>query len=80
MLPDAPTTFSIVIGWPQISDSFGAKALNNPSGALPGGAGTTTLMDLSGHGFICACATAGIAKAIANQHHSKNRQHRKPLS
>src|SRR6266850_431280 len=73
MLPPAPGTFSIRIGWPSASPAPSATMRATTSEEPPGPKGTTNLSGLLGN--VCACAIAAKArpKARTRQRDGKRR-------
>src|SRR5437764_191948 len=62
MLPPAPPTFSITIGWPSCSRIFSAMMRAAASVDPPGGNGTIRVSGREGN--VCACAAAAAHTAI----------------
>src|SRR6266581_3845779 len=71
MLPPAPGTFSISIGWPSASPAPSATMRATTSEEPPGPKGTTNLSGLLGN--VCACAIAAKARPSTSRHDRKRR-------
>src|SRR4051794_27709837 len=63
MLPPAPPTFSITIGWPSTGRMRSAMMRAAASVDPPGGNGTTSVSERTGK--LCACALAKPARAVS---------------
>src|SRR5437868_13530454 len=62
MLPPAPPTFSITIGWPSDSRIFSAMMRAAASVEPPGGNGTISVSGRDGK--VCACAAVAAHTAM----------------